>query len=305
VSYPYSLNPLQRELLGDVARLYALPNVRSAPLNSSLRFGLVADPQYADIEADIANNLYYRHALQKLSQAIEALNSQPLDFVVTLGDLVDRHWESFAAILPVYERLRHPHAVVLGNHDAQTLTQHLNAAAALPKSYYAFGLQGWRFIVYDGNDISLYCNALNGDDRAQAERMLADLIERQLPQANPWNGAVGQQQLAWIEQQLQDAQQQGENVVVFGHYPLALHNSHNLLNGRELTELIAAYRVKACFSGHDHRGGYARIGETGFYTLKGMLDGADTVPFAVVEIEGDTLRVPGYGGDASHIFQPG
>ena len=123
--------------------------------------------------------------------------------------MVDRHWESFAAILPVYERLRHPHAVVLGNHDAQTLTQHLNAAAALPKSYYAFGLQGWRFIVYDGNDISLYCNALNGDDRAQAERMLADLIERQQPQANPWNGAVGQQQLAWIEQQLQDAQQQG------------------------------------------------------------------------------------------------
>lgn len=305
MSYPHSLNPLQRELLGDVARLYALPNLRSAPLNSTLRFGLIADPQYADIDADIAKNLYYRHALQKLPQAIEALNRQPLDFVVTLGDLVDRHWESFAAILPVYERLHHPHAVVLGNHDAQTLTQHLNDAAALSKSYYAFGLQGWRFIVYDGNDISLYCNALNGDDRAQAEAMLADLSERQQPQAKPWNGAVGQQQLKWIEQQLQEAQRQGENVVVFGHYPLAPHNSHNLLNGGELAELFAAYRVKGCFSGHDHRGGYARIGETGFYTLKGMLDGADTVPFAVVEIEGDTLRVTGYGGETSHLFPPG
>jgi hypothetical protein len=36
-----------------------------------------------------------------------------------------------------------------------------------------------------------------------------------------------------------------------------------------------------------------------------MLDGADTVPFAVVEIEGDTLRVTGYGGETSHLFPPG
>lgn len=300
MSYPHSLTPLQRELLGDVARLYALPKVRSAPLSSTLRFGLMADPQYADIDADIAKDLYYRHALQKLPQAIEVLNTQPLDFVVTLGDLVDRHWESYAAILPVLERLHHPHAVVLGNHDAQTLTQHLNEAAALPKSYYAFGLQGWRFIVYDGNDISLYCNTLNGDDRAQAEAMLRALTDRQQPQAKPWNGAVGKQQLAWIEQQLRDAQLQGENVVVFGHYPLAPHNSHNLLNGGELAELLASYSVKACFSGHDHRGGYARIGGTDFYTLKGMLDGADAVPFAVVEIEGEALHVTGYGGEVSH-----
>jgi 3',5'-cyclic AMP phosphodiesterase CpdA len=274
--------------------------VRLAPLSNTLRFGLIADPQYADIEADVAKNLYYRHALHKLPQAIEALNQQPLDFVVTLGDLVDRDWCSYAAILPIYDRLEHPHVVVLGNHDAQTIAQHLNEAAALPKSYYAFGLEGWRFIVYDGNDVSLYCNTLNGDDRAQAEAMLVDLIERQQPQAKPWNGAVGSQQMAWIEQQLQQAQQHGEKVVVFGHYPLAPHNSHNLLNGNELAELFSSYNIHSCFSGHDHRGGSAIIGRTGFYTLKGMLDGAEDVPFAVVEIEGDSLRVTGYGGEISH-----
>lgn len=295
MSYPHPLTELQRELLGDVAELYALPDVRSAPLSSTLRFGLIADPQYADIDADMAKNLYYRHALRKLPQAIEVLNQQPLDFVVTLGDLVDRDWNSYAAILPIYDRLEHPHAVVLGNHDAQTIAQHLNEAAALPKSYYAFGLQGWRFIVYDGNDISLYCNTQNGDDRKQAEAMLVDLTARQQPQAKPWNGAVGTQQMAWIEQQLQQAQQQGEKVVVFGHYPLAPHNSHNLLNGSALAELLSSYNIHCCFSGHDHRGGFARIGQTGFYTLKGMLDGADEVPFAVVEIEGNEVIVKEYG----------
>lgn len=298
MSYPHPLTSLQRELLGDVAELYALPGVRSAPLSSTLRFGLIADPQYADI--DSAKNLYYRHALQKLPQAIEVLNQQPLDFVVTLGDLVDRDWSSYAPVLSIYDRLEHPHVVVLGNHDAQTITQHLNEAAALPKSYYAFQLAGWRFIVYDGNDVSLYCNALNGDDRAVAEAMLVDLTEREQPQAKPWNGAVGKSQLAWIEQQLQDAQQQNQKVVVFGHYPLAPHNSHNLLNGGELADLLTSYNIQCCFSGHDHRGGSAIIGQTGFFTLKGMLDGAEDVPFAVVEIEGDVLRITGYGGEISH-----
>jgi 3',5'-cyclic AMP phosphodiesterase CpdA len=300
VSYPQPLTLLQRELLGDVARLYALPDVRPAPRSSTLRFGLLADPQYADIDADVGKNFYYRHALHKLSQAVDALNQQPLDFVVTLGDLVDRHWSSYAAILPIYTRLEHPHAVVLGNHDAQTIAEHLNEAAALPKSYYAFRLQGWRFIVYDGNDISLYCNALNGDDRELAAAMLVDLTERQQPQAKAWNGAVGKQQLAWIEQQLLEAQQLGEQVVVFGHYPLVPLGSHNLLNGSELAQLLSAYNIHGCFSGHDHRGGYTQQGQTGFFTLKGMLDGAKDVPFAVVEIEGDHLRVKGYGGEISH-----
>lgn len=299
MTHPHPLTTSQRELLGDVAELYALPDLRPTALGPTLRFGLMADPQYADVAADIGNNLYYRHALHKLPQAIAALNQQPLDFVVTLGDLVDRHWESYAAVLPLYDRLEHPHAVVLGNHDVQTIAQYLNNRAALPKSYYAFRLAGWRFIVFDGNDVSHYCNALNGDDYYQAETLLADLRAQQQPQAQPWNGAVGQQQLAWIEQQLIEARQQGEQVGVFGHYPLAPHTTHILMNASVLVDLLTSYNIQFCFSGHDHRGNFARIGQTGFYTMKGMLDGPQDVPFAVVEISEDSVRVHGFGGEVS------
>ncbi|ALV92285.1 MULTISPECIES: metallophosphoesterase [Pantoea] len=296
---PHPLTSLQRELLGDVAELYAMPDLRANPLNSTLRFGLIADPQYADVAPDIANDLYYRHALQKLPQAIAALNQQPLDFVVTLGDIVDRGWESYSAILPLYDRLEHPHAVVLGNHDAQTIAQHLRNRAPLPKSYYAFRFSGWRFIVYDGNDVSLYCNALNGDDYYQAETLLAELQAQQQPQAQPWNGAVGQQQLAWIEQQLIEAQLQGENVGVFGHYPLAPLTTHTLMNSSVLVDLITSYNIRFCFSGHDHRGNVARIGQTGFYTMKGMLDDPSNVPFAVVELSEERVSISGFGGEIS------
>ncbi|WP_336795641.1 metallophosphoesterase [Erwinia aphidicola] len=306
-AHPHPLSALQQQALGCVAALYRPPQLNAVtPLDATLRFGLIADPQYADVDADVPKNLYYRHALHKLPQAIDALNQQPLDFVVTLGDLVDRHWPSYQTILPLYETLRPPHAMVIGNHDARVISDRLSGAhtppAGLPKSYYQFRLAGFLFIVFDGNDISLYCNQGNGDERHQAEAQLADLLARNQPQAKPWNGAVGAQQMAWIEQQLIAAEQRAETVVVFGHYPLAPHNSHNLWNGGELAALLCRYRVRACFSGHDHRGGYARIGNTDFITLKGMLDGADSVPFAVVELLDGVLRVKGYGGEVSRIL---
>ena len=304
---PHPLCARQQQAFGAVASLYRPPQLNAiTPMDTTLRFGLIADPQYADVDADVAKNLYYRHALRKLPQAIAVLNKAPLDFVVTLGDLVDRHWASYKMLLPLYDTLHHPHAVVIGNHDARVISDRLAGAhtppAGLPKSYYQFRLAGFRFIVYDGNDISLYCNAGNGDDLSQAEAQLEHLLACAEPQAKPWNGAVGAQQMAWIEQQLIDAQQRAETVVVFGHYPLAPQSSHTLWNGGELAELLCRYRVRACFSGHDHRGGYARIGHTDFITLQGMLDGADNVPFAVVELLDGVLRVKGYGGEVSRIL---
>lgn len=297
---PHLLSLPQRERLAEVAQLYQPPVLRALPVGDNIvRFGLIADPQYADIEPDVDNNLYYRNGLQKLQHAIAVLNAQPLDFVVTLGDLVDRHWHSYDAVLPVYQRLQHPHAVVLGNHDAQTIAAHLEGTVPLPKSYYAFRFNGWRFIVYDGNDMSVYCNALNGTDREQAAALLTQLQREQQPQAQPWNGAVGRQQLGWIEQQLQAAQQCGESVIVFGHYPLAPENTHILMNAGELVDLFTRYRVRACFAGHDHRGGYARIESTEFFIMKGMLDGPSDAPFALVEMDGDKLRLCGFGGEIS------
>jgi len=96
----------------------------STPL---FRFGVVADPQYADLEPNLTLNRYPANSLVKLREAIEEFNRHELAFVVTLGDIIDREWKSFDAILPVYETLRHPKHFLLGNHDFAVAPEHLQA----------------------------------------------------------------------------------------------------------------------------------------------------------------------------------
>jgi 3',5'-cyclic AMP phosphodiesterase CpdA len=298
------LSDEQAQALGNVSALYQPPEMHDALVNGArLRFGLIADPQYAD--ADSQKERHYRNSLNKLATAITELNDSKLDFVVTLGDLVDRDWGSFDPVLSRYAALCHPHAAVIGNHDAEVITRHLASqtpALGLPKSYYAFSLPGYRFLVIDGNDISLYCNHANGDDRQMAEYMLDELNECQQPQAQPWNGAVGPVQLKWLEKQLREARAQREIVLVFGHYPLTPVNSHNLWNCETLVELLCRYRVRAYFAGHDHRGGYDRVGDTDFITLKGMVDGESSLPFSSVTLADDVLTLTGYGTEISRVL---
>lgn len=300
------LTAAQSLALGQVSSLYQHPQFSCDPMApGTLRFGLIADPQYANADPNLEYNRYYRNSLRKLTQAIAQLNDLPLAFVATLGDLVDDNWGSYAELLPVYQQLRHPHAVVMGNHDADVISRHLAAQSpvlALPKHYYQFSLKGYRFIVIDGNDLSLYCNQANGDEHAQAQRLLARIRAEHQPQAQSWNGAVGDEQLHWLACSLADAQSKGETVVVFGHYPLAPANEHNLWNCDALVDLLCRYQVRAYFAGHYHLGDYVRVENTDFITLKGMVDGDNLLPFAVVELAEETLSVTGYGPEISRVL---
>ncbi|WP_413734076.1 metallophosphoesterase [Sodalis sp. RH21] len=297
-----SLMPAQRLALGEVSEFYRVPAIAGGNQPRRVRFGLLADPQYADAEPDARNNRHYRRSLDKLADAVAELNRRDLDFVVTLGDLVDRDWSAFADILPLYRQLRHPHLTVMGNHDADVVSRHLYAQRpplGLPKHYFQFAVAGYRFIAIDGNDLSLYCNPANGDEYQQAQRMLAETLAAGQPQAQPWNGALGAAQLRWLEQALQGAADRQEIIIVLGHYPLAPRNKHNLWNNEPVVQLLRRYRARAYFGGHQHGGGYQRIDHTDFITLKGMVDGADGVPFAVAELSGAELILTGFGPQES------
>jgi 3',5'-cyclic AMP phosphodiesterase CpdA len=305
--YP-TLSPEQLRALGEVSEFYRLPAIDTphnpGPLPVRVRFGLLADPQYADLAPSAVR--YYRHSLAKLAQAIDELNQQPLDFVVTLGDLVDRQWSSYADILPLYRRLKHPHLTVMGNHDADTLSRYLASqrpALGLPKHYFHFTVAGYCFIAIDGNDLSLYCNQANGDELRRAQNMLAELQTQGAIQAQPWNGALGDTQLDWLAQTLRTATERHEQIIVFGHYPLAPEDRHNLWNHQVVIALLKRYRARAYFAGHQHAGGYQRIDETDFITLKGMVDGAHDTPFAVVELCGKALTLHGYGTQNSLMLK--
>ena len=115
------------------------------------RFGVVADPQYARLPMTM--NRYYAQSLGKLGAAVDHFNAGPdLQFVVSLGDAIDRNWESFDDILPVYERLNAPVRFVMGNHDFLVGDDKVEAVPArlgLERAYYDFAVAGFRFVVVD------------------------------------------------------------------------------------------------------------------------------------------------------------
>ncbi len=280
-------------LLAGSARAQATP----------LRFGVIADPQYADVPPNTAMGRYYADSLDKLSAAIETLNAQDLRFVVTLGDVIDRDFASFERILPLYRKLRHETRFVLGNHDFEVEAAHLGRVVGrlgMPAPYYDFTVQDVRFVVLDGNDVSLFAPP-QGDPRWQrAQERLARARAAGLPNAKPWNGSLGDAQRAWLERTLSAAQGAGERVVVLNHYPVLPDNPHNLWDSAEIVALLArSTNVVAYFNGHNHAGNHAEAHGIHFVNFRGMVDTPDTSAFAVVEISGDRLDIRGYGREPS------
>ncbi len=274
------------------------------------RFGLIADPQYAPVVP--RRTRFYANSLWKVAEAIEAMNGEPLAFVATLGDIIDRHWESYAHILPVYDRLTHPHFFVLGNHDFEVARDFLGSVvrtAGLRRAYYDF--EGgpangpkWRFIVLDGNDISLFANLPGTPKHQQAQARLAAMTEAKAPNAQTWNGGLSDDQTTWLFRTMDAAEAAGQKIVVLGHYPLYPANEHNLWGWEQLSERMAGYRhFTAFFCGHNHAGNYGEVGRKHFVNLKGMVETPDKTAFSIVSVFPDRLELKGFGLEESRSFR--
>ncbi|MFF4761717.1 metallophosphoesterase [Streptomyces sp. NPDC001292] len=289
--------------LGVAAAVAAPAASASAQGNPLLRFGVIADCQYAD-KPDGPVRLY-RRSIAKLQEAVGTLNESDLRFALHLGDFVDEYPESFAAVMPIWEKLRMPKRHVLGNHDFQMPREQVLEALAMPSSYYQFRRDGWRFIVVDTNDISTYGNPVGSEKYGLAQRMLAELRAAGKPNAQTWNGGVGAEQLAWLEQTLAHAHRNGEKVVLNAHHPIYPVNEHNAYNDTQLIDLVTSYdNVVAWFNGHNHAGNYGFTRGTHFVNFKGMVD-TTTTSYATVQAYEDHLLIEGFGREPSRIVPIG
>ncbi|MDK4714347.1 metallophosphoesterase [Rhizobium sp. CNPSo 4039] len=275
----------------------------SAPL---FRFGVIADPQYADLAPNLTLNRYPAKSLDKLRAAIEEFNRHDLAFVVTLGDIIDREWKSFDAILPVYEALRHRKHFLLGNHDFAVASQHLGTVPArvgMPSAYYDFSLSGYRFIALDGNEISVFAPPEGDPRRQEAKEMMRALETTGALNGQRWNGAIGDTQYDWLAAKLREAKAAGEKVIVMNHYPIFPENGHNALDSDRMLSLLAEHdHVVAYVNGHNHAGNFGASGGTYFVNFKGMVDTEDTSAYAIVAVYNDRLEVTGFGREDSRVL---
>ncbi|MDQ3608292.1 MAG: metallophosphoesterase [Actinomycetota bacterium] len=281
--------------------LYPSRVVGAARGDAGFAFGLVADPQYCDCPD--RRTRHYRASLDKLAEAARTFNAHDLSFTAQVGDIIDRHEASFDDILPVFERVRGPKHHVLGNHDFPIPADEVVARLGMPGRYYHFRREGWRFIVLDTSDVSLHANPPGSEKYELAEAILADLERRGAVNAKSFNGAVGDEQLAWLRHTLAGAARRGEKVIVLSHMPVHPEGLHNAWNDEVVVEALEAHgNVVAYFNGHNHQGDYGERDGIHYLTLRGMVE-LDTNAYAIVRVRSGRLDIEGYGREPDRVLE--
>lgn len=285
--------------------IFALVLGGCSATNPVLRVGLIADPQYAD--QPTAGKRYYRESVKKLTQAVDTFNLHKVDFVQTLGDVIDKDWGSYDSILPPYRRLNPGiesyHA--LGNHDYSIDSVHMPQTLqrlGMPNYYYSYRRKGFRFIVLDATDYAYFSNPLHRYPAADIDGYYQSTRD----QANhkEWNSAMGPAQIAWLTKELSAAESAKEKVILFSHMPLLPRkDSHNLWNAEEIVKIIeGSLSVVAYINGHNHAGNYHFEKGIHYITIFGMVD---TVlnSYAILDIFKNRLVLKGYGNQQSLVLK--
>ena len=266
----------------------------------SIKFAIISDVQYCDQE-DFKNRTF-RDSLNRLQAAVDFLNSETLDFVVQLGDFIDNDFHSYEQVLKVWKGLKHKSFHVLGNHDFCVDSSDKEKVAerlGLKSNYYSFEFAGYKFISLDGNDLSLnrFPEKSNGynDSKTYWESLNNG--------SEWWNGAIGKDQLKWLEDQLNNAERKVQPVVIFCHFPLLDPERYTLWNSAEVIGLLNKFScVKLWVNGHYHQGGFQVKNGINFLTVKGMVE-HEKATFSIVELQADSLTVNGFGDEDSRLIK--
>lgn len=252
-----------------------------------LSFGVISDVQYADIpdgRSFLGVPRYYRHSILVLQRAVQKWNQQEIKFSINFGDIVDgfcpkeQSLDAVKKVVKEFDSSNGPIYHMIGNHclynlPRETLLPLLKIPRCDSQAYYDFSpIREFRFVVLDGYDISAigwpkdhpkttkaleFLHEKNPKSDKNSPNGLVGLERRFLM----FNGAVGKEQLEWLDEVLLDATRLKQKVVVCCHMPLdpgASSHEALLWNYEEVMDVIHRYNcVKVCFGGHDHKGGHS------------------------------------------------
>ncbi len=263
-------------------------------------FAVVADVQYADREKSGGRD--YRQGLAGLKAFVEYVNNVKPAFAVELGDIIDggpNAQAELGRVLDVWAGLQTQGYCVVGNHEFNGLSRNLvMKKLGLAKGYYDFSYSGCRFVVLDTQAIAIWGGwEAESPQYKSAQAMLESLREAGAANAQVYNGAIGTEQLAWLEETLADAGRKGQDAIVFGHLPLAPEgDGHIALDAGQVRRVFErAGCVRAYLCGHNHSGGYVRENGIHYLTLPAMVDAPDGRCWALIRMFEDRMEIEGVG----------
>jgi predicted phosphodiesterase len=266
-------------------------------------FGIIADVQYCNCEAQ--GTRFYRNSLEKLIEAMNGFRMARPDFVVNLGDLIDRDFKSYDPVNDILEESGLKIYHVTGNHDYQVEERQRKKIPQLKEhktGYYSVQKNSFRCIFLNGNEISTY-TSVSKKGEAEAVKLIERLREEGKKNGQDWNGGMSTGQLEWLDAQLTEADEKGERVLIFCHFPVAPENEHNLLNYSEALDFLGKHKSPiAWFNGHNHAGNYANLNTVHFVNMRGMVETEESGSFALVEVYSNKIWIRGYGREKSQIL---
>lgn len=265
----------------------ALPKKIECAEGEPLRFGIVSDAHYADVDA--RGSRFYRESREKMIECVQRMNEQGVKFLVELGDLKDegtppQETETLRFLDEIESELAKfngPRYYVLGNHDVDSISkeQFLSRVQihglSTPRSYYSFDDSGIHFVVLDA------CYRSDGSDYDHGNFVWTD--------AN-----IPQEELEWLQDDLENTQRP---TILLMHQLLDGEGDVYVKNAAAVRSVLeGSSKVFAVFQGHHHPGQYNQIAGIHYYTLKGMVEGAgmENNAYAIVHVYTDRITIEGY-----------
>jgi len=312
--------------------------VHASTAKPMFTFGVIADVQYADIpdgRSFLGVPRYYRHSISVLQRALSAWNKQGnIKFSINFGDIVDgfcpkdKSLWAVQKVVDEFDKFDGPTYHMFGNHCLYNLPRSkLVALLKMPtdsnRAYYEFSpCPEYRFVVLDAYDFSTLGWPRDHPVTAAAMKFLEEKnpnTDKNSPEGLVgvdrrfvmFNGAVGKEQLSWLSDVLQDASERRQNVILCSHLPMDPGSASPvglMWNYDEVMAVVRRYNcVKACFAGHDHRGGHT-VDSHGVHhrTLEAALEcPPGTSAFGHIEAYPDKLLLVGSDGmdDTEMCFQ--
>ena len=258
-----------------------------------IRFGIVTDIHYADRATPDNSSRFYKESLRKLSECVDLMNEQDVDFLIELGDFKDqgaepREEETLIFLNTVekeFNRFKGPRYHVPGNHDHDSISKQQfldgisNEGFIRASNCYSFDKNSFHFIVLDANYTSKGIAYDHGN---------FDWTDAHIPE----------NQLEWLKKDLH-----GNNIptVIFIHHRLdtppadKIYCPDNAAAVRKILEDDG--NVAIVFQGHYHEGDICKLNDIYYYTLKAVIEGTgpENNNYAIVEIDKDlSIRIKGF-----------
>ncbi|NES99647.1 MAG: metallophosphoesterase [Sphaerospermopsis sp. SIO1G1] len=221
-------------------------------MNINFRFAIISDLHIALPQTiwDHPNRFHLVEvSIPALESVLEHLTQLDLDFLLIPGDLTQHgEPENHRWLAKRLSQLPFPTYVVPGNHDVPVFLANEQSIAChdFPYYYHKFGYENPQQLYYS-------CPILPGVRLIGLNSNLFDHDGKQI-------GRIDQQQLQWLETELEETQD--ETVLVMMHHNIVEHlpnqlnhpmaNRYMLENAPEVVKLLHKHEVKLVFTGHLH-----------------------------------------------------